>query len=252
MTWTKTPDDYPELLYDLSSDAYRLHHAATTYANRLLLDGRIPKARINAIQVPPRVRRRSVLSELRDAGFWRDDGDAWYPTDFLRFQPTKEEVEAEREYAAVRQRIRYARSPASKAALRPAEEAARDARNAAREHRRALLSQRESQRVSHGDSRRPVPSRPVPSRTNEDEDGAASLAAGSSPAGSRGAGGVGGDSEPRQQGPGTGSLADGIRAHQPDFMLPPSRMEVLRERLRLDAADRARVRPLGTMPGPGD
>jgi len=84
-----------------------------------------------------------------------------------------------------------------------------------------------------------------------DEDGTASLAAGSPPTGSRGARGVGGDSDPRQQGPGTGSLADRIRAYEPDFLPPPSPMEVLRERRRLDATDRALVRPMGTTTGPG-
>lgn len=79
---------------------------------------------------------------------------------------------ADREYAAVRQRIRYAKTADARAALRTVEEAAKAALNAAREHHRALLSQCESQRVSQGPSHRPVPVRPVPSRSNEDEDGA--------------------------------------------------------------------------------
>jgi hypothetical protein len=171
MTWTKTSDDFPEALYGLSSDAYRLHHAATTLANRLLLDGRIPKKMLHLIAVPTTVRRRAVIREVIDAGLWRDDGQAWTLTDFFPAQPTKEEVETQREYDAVRQRIRFAKTPEAKTELRRLEEEAKTRLNEAHERKRALLSQCESQRVSRGDSHRPVPPRPAPSRLNEDEDG---------------------------------------------------------------------------------
>jgi len=173
MTWTKTSDDFPERMFDLSSDAYRLHHAATTFANRLLLDGRIPKPRLAMAPVPPKVRRRAVIQELIDAQLWRDDGEAWTLTDFLSVQPTREEVETERAYNAVRQRLRFARAAVKKRETPPVpvkelqeeERLARARFNAAREHHRVLISQRESPRKSPGDRHRPDPSRPY-----EDED----------------------------------------------------------------------------------
>jgi hypothetical protein len=170
VTWTKTSDDFPEAHLDLSDAAYRLHHAATTFSNRLLLDGRIPRTHLTLVAVPPKTRRPAIVRELVAADLWAEDGDAWTLTDFHLAQPTKEEVLAEREYAAVRQRIRYAKSAVVKAELRRVEDTARERLNAAREHRRALISQCESQSYSQPDSQRPVPTRPVPTRPYEVED----------------------------------------------------------------------------------
>lgn len=170
MTWTKTGDDYPERLFELSDAAYRLHHAGTTYANRLLLDGRIPKSRLDLVPVPRNVLHESVLEELSSAGLWLDAGDGWVLTDFLSAQPTREEVEARRGYDAVRQRLRFARSAMNRdqgeaALVLDLEELEREARfrlNAAREAHRSLSSLGASQRESH--TPRPVPTRPDPTR----------------------------------------------------------------------------------------
>jgi hypothetical protein len=155
-------------MFELSSDAYRLHHAATTFANRLLLDGRIPKSRLVMVPVPLKVRRRAVILELIGTDLWRDDGETWTLTDFLAAQPTREEVEAERAYNAVRQRLRFARAasrrheapPVPVKEIQEEERVARARFNAAREHHRVLISQRESLRESPGDRQRPDPSRP--------------------------------------------------------------------------------------------
>lgn len=163
MTWTKTPDDYPDRLLGLSDAAYRLHHAATTYANRLTLDGLIPKARLHLIPVPARTRRPAVIRELDAAGLWGEAGDAWELLDFLEHQMSAAEVEARREYDAIRQRIRFAKGPEQKAELRDLEDEAKRGLNAAREARRARIST-VSLPDSHRDSHRPVPIRPVPSR----------------------------------------------------------------------------------------
>lgn len=178
MTWTKTGDDYPERLFDLSSDAYRLHHAATTYCNRLLTDGRLQAGRLALVPVPEKVRRRRVVAELVTFGLWAETEGGWLLTDFLADQPTKEEVLCRRAYDAVRQRLRYAKdNPAAAVALRREEEATKKDWNDAREARRKLLAHRDSQRevpgVSHRELHRPDPTSPVPPQ-HKGEGGASS------------------------------------------------------------------------------
>lgn len=165
MTWTKSPDDYPDRLLELSDAAYRLHHAATVYANRVGLDGRIPKARLTLVPVPQRTRRPSIIRELRDAGLWREDHTYWELVDFFESQPSAEEVSAQRQYDAIRQRIRYAKGADAKAELRALEDESKRLLFDARERRRARASQRETQRESH----RPVPLRSVPTRPAQSE-----------------------------------------------------------------------------------
>jgi hypothetical protein len=182
MTWTKTPDDYPDRLLDLSDAAYRLHHAATVYANRVGLDGRLTDARVSLVPVPLRSRRNSVIRELEAAGLWERDGGEWVLTDFFEAQLSAEEVRCRREYDAIRQRIRFATSSAHKAELRALEDAAKAALNVARERRRGRADEAiteatalpTSHRESHGDSHRPAPIRPAPSRSStraRDENG---------------------------------------------------------------------------------
>jgi hypothetical protein len=158
VTWTKTPDDYPDRLLELSDAAYRLHHAGTTYVNRVGLDGRIPRARLSLVPVPARTRRPSTITELEAAGLWIRDGDGWDLADFFGAQLSAEEVACRRDYDAIRQRIRFAKTPDLKAELRLEEDAAKRRLNDARERRRARASHRES----HRDSQRPVPYPPRP------------------------------------------------------------------------------------------
>lgn len=166
MTWTKSPDDYPDRLLDLSDAAYRLHHAATVYANRVGLDGRIPKSRLTLVPVPQKTRRPAVVRELRDAGLWREDHDYWELVDFFDAQLSADEVSAQRHYDAIRQRVRFAKDDQTKADLRAQEDAAKRDLFDARERRRARASQRET----HRDSQRPVPLYPVPPRPDPNED----------------------------------------------------------------------------------
>lgn len=169
MTWTKTPDDYPDRLLELSDAAYRLHHVALTYANRLGLDGRIPKARLGLLPVQQRTRRPATARELVDAGRWRDDGDAWTIVDFLTDQPSAEEVASERAYNAIRQRARLQKAGPAAAALRIQVDASRAALFAARERRKAQSHTASCTATSTATRISPDPSRPVP-LGNEDED----------------------------------------------------------------------------------
>ena len=161
MTWTKTPDDWPDRLFDLSDSAYRLHHAATTFCNRLLLDGSLPKVRLAMVPVPQRARRPPIVRELIDAGLWLESADGWELLDFFDAQLSAEEVTARREYDAVRQRIRFATTAKTRQFCVPW-----------RTSRSALCSMHAngdvhephnvSHTVSHNAPARSVPTRPVP------------------------------------------------------------------------------------------
>jgi hypothetical protein len=167
MTWTKSSDDYPDRLLDLSDAAYRLHRAATVFCNRLGLDGSLPRTRLALVPVPPRTRRLAVLRELIDAGHWIETDDGWTLTDFFDAQLSAEEVTLQRRWDVVRQQIRFAKKAQKKAELRADEDAIKAALWEAREQRKGLVSQRNSL----VNSLRPVPTRirPVPS-LDEDED----------------------------------------------------------------------------------
>jgi hypothetical protein len=165
MTWTKTPDDYPDRHLELSDAAYRLHHAATTYCNRVGLDGRIPKARLSLVPVPSRTRRPGIIVELVTADLWSDDGDAWRLIDFFDDQMSAEEVGLTREYNRVRQAIRFAKDDKRRVALKEEERTVLNELQAARERRRGL-----SRSANSGATHRPAPS------LNESEDGRRGLA----------------------------------------------------------------------------
>lgn len=170
MTWTKTSDDYPERHLELSDAAYRLHHAATTYVNRLLLDGRLPRFHLGLVPVPTRTKRAATITELLAHGLWIDDGDSWVLTDFLEAQPSRRVVEALRAYDAARQATRFAtrrKDPAKVAAAKAAEQAARQKLFDARAEQRASTSQSDSQSDSQRESQRPDPTRPGPSRPDQ-------------------------------------------------------------------------------------
>ena len=175
MTWTKVPDDHIDHTWALSDGAHRLYVAGLVFSNRALTDGVIPRDRLAGLM--PKA-RPALVAELIQAGLWRAVGGGWEVADFHQDQPSREEVEAQRAYDAIRQRIRLRKDPEAKEALRPLEAEARQALFDARERRRAAgdqgrPSQRESQRESRRDSQRPDPTRPVPTRKGEVEDGTA-------------------------------------------------------------------------------
>jgi hypothetical protein len=175
MTWTKTSDDHPDRRLGLSDAAYRLEHAALTYSNRLLLDGRIPKAQLRMLPVPERCLAHAVLAELLEDGRLVDRGDAYEIADYFTAQPSADEVVARRRYDALRQAL--VRTPADSPERPGLEAAVIEARTAQAEaiERRRALSRRDirsdvgpdirSESLARGpDPTRPVPSRPVPVR----------------------------------------------------------------------------------------
>ncbi len=165
MTWTKTSDTFPDDLMGLSDAAYRLHHAATTYSNRIGSDGRILKVRLSLVSVPARTRRKAVIAELVEGGYWEDAGDAYELTDFFMDQLSAEEVALTREYNRVRQAIRLAKDDGKRASFKDEERTVLGDLQAAREHRRTLSRSANGSAI-HKYPLRPVPapSRPAPKR----------------------------------------------------------------------------------------
>lgn len=95
MPWANLDDQYAEHPnnWDLSDLAFRLHTAAICYANKHLTDGAIPASKVRTLV--PRF-RASALAELLD-GHWIDKGDTYEIRDFLDWNRSRAQVDAERE-----------------------------------------------------------------------------------------------------------------------------------------------------------
>jgi hypothetical protein len=101
VTWVKLDDDFPDrdAVWRLSDHAFRLHVSALAFSNRLLLDGKIPAARLAGI-VPNL--EPAAIDELIQAGIWERDGATITIVDSLSDQPTKEKVLIRRKADATR------------------------------------------------------------------------------------------------------------------------------------------------------
>lgn len=95
MPWVRLDDSFAEhpKVIGLSDAAFRTHVNAICYCNRQLTDGRVPSVLGNG-----------CTEELLDAGVWERNGSGFLVHDYLDYQPSKEEVLAEREKAAERMR----------------------------------------------------------------------------------------------------------------------------------------------------
>ncbi len=88
-----------------------LHVAALCYCSRHLTDGRIPKAKaIRLADIPDPAEHVAAL--LRE-GIWTEDGSDYVLHDYLDYQPSRSDVEAERSAARARmaKKRSVARSP---------------------------------------------------------------------------------------------------------------------------------------------
>jgi hypothetical protein len=109
LTWVKLDDgfaDHPKVL-GLSDSAFRLYVTALCYSARYLTDGTVPSAFANnAVSLALDI-ERSPIRELLDVGLWlpsTSDPNDYEIHDFLEYNPSKGDVEHERERNAVRQR----------------------------------------------------------------------------------------------------------------------------------------------------
>lgn len=96
MPWVNLDDEFPEhdKVDALSDAAFRLHVAGICYCNRRLTDGFIRTAKVP--RLVPRF-RRVTLDELLEAGMWIDHGGRFEIHDYLDWNRSRAEVEAERE-----------------------------------------------------------------------------------------------------------------------------------------------------------
>lgn len=108
MTWLKKDDDYPNhrKVRRLSDSAYRLHDTAMHYVAHDETDGLIHPEDLDDMQHGKRLRR--FIPELVDARLWDVVPDGWLIHDYLDYNPSHEQLEAER--AANRERQARARA----------------------------------------------------------------------------------------------------------------------------------------------
>lgn len=108
MTWVKLSDTFAEepRWEELGAEAMALHIAALCCCNRVLTDGRLRRARAEGLF--PVSDPVAVVDALIAAGVWRANGDDIEIVDYLKDQPSKEKVEADRE--AARDRMKKLRS----------------------------------------------------------------------------------------------------------------------------------------------
>lgn len=103
MTWLKTDDKFPEhrKIRRLSDGAYRLHHTALAFSAKDETDGRIATDDIDEMQHGRRLAKH--IPSLVDAGLWRSVKGGWMLHDFLDYNPSHEQLEAERAHNRERQ-----------------------------------------------------------------------------------------------------------------------------------------------------
>lgn len=181
MTWFRVDDsfyDHPKV-DDLPDAAIALWVRAGTYCARHLTDGRIPKRKARRLCDDPDV----AIPALLKCGMLTDAGDDYLFHDWADYQPTREEVLAERSANAARQKAWRDRRRVERAAARDASvtgNALRDSRrdsgvtdagsNASRNAVSNVVSNAVTNDVRNasvtasvtGAPTRPVPSRPDP------------------------------------------------------------------------------------------
>ena len=153
MTWLKKDDRFPEhrKVRRLSDGAYRLHDTAMCFVAHDESDGMIRTDDIEEMQHGHRLHRR--IADLIDAGLWEPVVGGWMIHDFLDYNPSHEQLEAERAAS----RDRQARLRAKRRGV------AEEVESHAVSH---AVTPPDVTRESHRVSRDPVPSRTVPSRTD--------------------------------------------------------------------------------------
>lgn len=105
MAWLKLDDGFVEhpRVDPLSHKAFRLHVTAMCLSARKLTDGYVSEkdAKLCRTQAGVPV---ATVAELEESGLWERNGDGWYIRDYLDYNPSAEQVKAERARAAERMR----------------------------------------------------------------------------------------------------------------------------------------------------
>ena len=98
MTWLRLDDnfaDHPKVR-NLSDQAYRLFVDLASYIGRYNLDGKLTFGEVEAHK------NAEYAIELTDVGLWEETETGYYVPGFLERNPSKAQVEAEREKARTR------------------------------------------------------------------------------------------------------------------------------------------------------
>jgi len=105
MAWLKIDDGFAEhpRVEKLSSRAFRLHVTALCQCARKLTDGHITDTDARVARLVANAGTRAIL-ELEEAGLWERNGRGWVVRDYLDYNPSAEQVKAERDRAAERMR----------------------------------------------------------------------------------------------------------------------------------------------------
>lgn len=105
MPWVRFDDMFPinRKVEALTDAAFRLHVSAIFWCARNLTDGFVPESDLELVTA--RVKKhRKLAEELVQRGLWITRPNGWEIKDYLKYQPSKEKVLADREAAAERQR----------------------------------------------------------------------------------------------------------------------------------------------------
>lgn len=92
MTWVRIDDTFPDhpKIVGLTDAAFRAHVSGLCYAGRYLTDGHIPTSALRQIGT------RKAAQELEARNLWTKTDHGWVINDFLDYNPSKADVEAER------------------------------------------------------------------------------------------------------------------------------------------------------------
>jgi hypothetical protein len=115
MSWIKLDDALPSnrKIKDLSDRAFRLYVYGLCYCGRDLTDGIIDKDDERIIRATARASAKHV-QELEDAGLWVRVNGHKVVNDYLKYNPTREKVESDREAARIRMQGRRGSGEGSK------------------------------------------------------------------------------------------------------------------------------------------
>jgi hypothetical protein len=105
VTWVRTDDQMPRhpKMWRLSDAAYRLNHHGLSHCAAYATDGFIDEAYIDTL-IPAGRKARQFADELVSAGVWEKVPGGWCIHDYLEYQPSAAQVEAQRR--ATRERVK--------------------------------------------------------------------------------------------------------------------------------------------------
>lgn len=175
MTWSKLDDnlyDHPKAL-EAGEPATDLFVRGLVYCNRYLTNGRIPKVAL--AKLSKRDGNEENASALVRAGLWEDDGTSWTVHDFLKLNPSREQIEERRADVSLKRseagkKGNEARWGTRREAEVPADDSRRPAIVGGARNTAPPTLLRAASRGAIATSQNVAPSRPVPNLSNTTEE----------------------------------------------------------------------------------